>query len=88
MWLLAQTTITHETLALVLLLGFLLLAGLCLSERVFTRLLALIASRGSSVEVQPPENPPPPTGSLHEMGQGSNSVQTDEGRSTSARRDT
>lgn len=60
--------ITHETLALILILGFFLLAGLCLSGRAFTQLLAYLAKRGLPGEVQRPDSPQAPTTSSTEKG--------------------
>jgi len=79
MWLLQTQPISHETLAFVLILGFLFLAALCLSERAFTQLLAWIARRGSSVEVRPPENQPPQTGSYTATEQEAHSARQGDG---------
>lgn len=48
MWILQSLPITHQTLLLAVILGFILLAGLCLSARSFTQLLEFLARRGSS----------------------------------------
>lgn len=64
MWLqIIPESINHETLALILVLGFLLLAGLCLSARAFTQLLEYLASRGYKAEAQKPDAQPRQTGS-------------------------
>jgi len=83
---LEEITTQHGILVLVALLGFLVLAGLCLSERAFTQLLAHLARRGYKGEASEKDAPLVVTSSYIGPERRRKSRRKDDARSTSGKR--